>query len=127
MLVPGKVAINAFCQLSGVRSMLNELFLNCCNVQYTELESNPPLKADAIETSHVKGDRTILSSRLPAYVAPFIAETFDCVQVDENIAKYAYQLAHKFSYSGFDKVNNLPINSKFIFVSWSYILKILIV
>jgi len=63
--------------------------------------------ADAIETSHVKGDRTILSSKVPAYVAPFIAETFDCVQVDENIAKYAYQLAHKFSFSGFDKVNNL--------------------
>jgi predicted ATPase len=73
--------------------------------------------ADAIETSHVKGDRTILSSGLPAYVSPFISETFDCVQVDENIAEYAYELAHKFPHSGFNKLNLLHA---FDFVNFAF-------
>ena len=77
--------------------------------------------ADAIETSHVKGDRTILSSRLPVYVSPFIAETFDCVQFDENIAEYAYELAHKFSHSGFNKLNLLHATDFVNFAFRSYL------
>jgi predicted ATPase len=78
--------------------------------------------ADAIEISHVKGERALLSSKRPFHVDPVIAEGFDYIPSDKNIAEYANQLVRKFDERKFE-ISNYLHKTDFINISFGKYLK----